>query len=109
MDGFSPKKLAQMLVEKHDRFISEYSDETERVRQLAMLTEKRDQLIHWVEEKGSRSKYAMELQETEGELEQLQSAHKPKSQGYFEGLRERIEGHKEAKAYWLERIGGLKT
>ncbi|MFH0862024.1 MAG: hypothetical protein V1875_03240 [Candidatus Altiarchaeota archaeon] len=107
MSDFKPKKLAEALVEKHDRFIGEYSDEVEKVQQITMLTEKKDQLIHWVDEKVSKGKYQKELEDAEAELKKLQETYKPKNQAHYAGLRERIEEHKKAKDYWLGRIGEL--
>ena len=109
MDRFSPKKLAEQLVEKHDRFISEYSDELEKVQQITMLNEKKDQLMHWVEEKGSQSKYRKELDDTEGELNQLQVSFKPKAQSYYAGVKERVAEHQEARNYWMAKIGEFKS
>jgi hypothetical protein len=109
MSDFTPKKLAETLVEKHDRFISEYSDEIEKSQQITMLKEKKDQLIHWVEEKGSKSKYQKELEEAEKELKHLQETYKPKNQTHYAGLRERIGEHKKARDYWLGRIGELRS
>jgi len=86
MDDYTPKKLAQGLVEKHDRLIGEYSDEVEKIRQISMLREKRDQLLHWVDEKGSKSKYAMELSETEAELNQLTESFEEKGQSYYKNI-----------------------
>jgi len=109
MDGISPKKLAETLVEKHDRFISEYSDEVEKVRQISMLKEKKDQLHHWVAENGGKQKFAKELKDAENELKQLETAYKPKSQSYYAGMQEKISEHKNARDYWLGRIGELKS
>ncbi len=105
MSDFSPKKLAEELVEKHDRFISEYSDEIERYQQATMLREKRDQLLHWVEENGSKGKYAKELEETQKELKQLLSDYESMSRSQVEGLKNRIQEHRQAREYWLGRVG----
>jgi hypothetical protein len=109
MSGFSPKKMAEALVEKHDRFISGYSDELDKMRQMTMLKEKKDQLRHWVAENGGKAKYSKELEDTENELSQLQTAFKPKTQSYYAGLREKVDEHKKAREYWLGRSGELKT
>ncbi len=109
MDEYSPKKLAQALVEKHDRLISEYSDETEKIRQITMLKEKKDQLKHWVEENGSKSKYSKELEDTTKELSQLSESFEEKGPGYYINLDEQIGQHRNAKKYWLEKISELKT
>ncbi|MFH1055656.1 MAG: hypothetical protein V1744_06145 [Candidatus Altiarchaeota archaeon] len=109
MGDFTPKKLAQALVEKHDRLISEYSDEIEKTQQIAMLKEKKDQLLHWVDENGGKSKYYKELEETQKELSHLKETFKPKSQSYYAGVKERITEHKAARDYWLQRVGELKS
>jgi len=109
MDDFSPKKLVEVLAEKHDRFISEYSDEIEKYQQMIMLREKRDQLLHWVNENDSKSKYAKELEDTDKELDQIKSNFKLKSQSHYQGLKEKISEHKKAREYWLGRKGELKT
>jgi len=105
MNDFSPKKLALALVEKHDRFISEYSDEIEKMQQVTMLTEKRDQLVHWIAENGSKGKYAKELEETDKELKNIQSSMKEKPQSHYSALKERIDEHKKARSYWLGKVG----
>jgi flagellar biosynthesis chaperone FliJ len=109
MSDYTPKKLAQALVEKHTRLISEYSDEVEKSKQITMLREKKDQLHHWVEENGSKGKYQKELEETEKELTTLQSSFKPKNQTHYAGLKERIEEHKKARDHWLGVIGETKS
>lgn len=106
---YTPKMLAEALVEKHDRMISEYSDEVEKIQQVTMLREKRDQLLHWVEENGSKGKYQRELAETEKELEQLSATFQAKSQRHYTKARELIDEHKKARDYWLRRLGELKT
>jgi hypothetical protein len=109
MSDFTPKKLAQALVEKHDRFISEYSDEMEKSQQITMLREKQDQLRHWVEEKGSKSKYGLELEETEKELKNLKETFKPKSQTHYASIKQRIEDNKAARDYWMGRVTEAKS
>jgi hypothetical protein len=109
MSGFSPKKLAHSLVEKHDRLISEYSDEMEKTQQINMLKEKKDQLHHWIRENGGKAKFSKELEDTAKELDQLKANFKPKTQAYYVGLKERIEEHKKAREYWMARIGELKS
>ena len=109
MSDFTPKKLAENLVEKHDRFISEYSDEMEKAKQISMLREKKDQLRHWVEENGSKEKFRRELEETDKELTQLQNTYKPKSQSFYSGLKDKIEEHKKAREHWLGQIGESKS
>ena len=109
MMDYSPKKLAEALVEKHDRFISEYSDEIERMQQAVMLREKRDQLLHWMEENGSKDTYEKELEETERELNQIQESFTVKSQSHYIRLKDGIDEHKIARDYWLGRVGEFKT
>jgi len=109
MSNFSPKKLAQTLVEKHDRFISEYSDDMEKSKQITMLEEKKDQLFHWVDEKTGKAKFSKELENTERELKQIRESFKPKPQSYYAGLKEKIEEHQKARDYWLGRIGEFKA
>jgi hypothetical protein len=109
MNGYTPKKLAEALVEKHDRLMCEYSDEVEKVQQITMLREKADQLKHWAADAGANSKFAKELAEADKELTQLQSSFKPKSQTHYAGIKEKIEEHKKAKEYWLGRIGEMKA
>jgi|WetSurMetagenome_2_1015567.scaffolds.fasta_scaffold829805_1 hypothetical protein len=109
MSGFTQKKLAGTLVEKHDRFISEYGDELETAQQLTMLREKKDQLLHWMEENGSKGKFFKELEDTENELGNLKAAFKPKNQSHYAGLREKIEEHKSARTYWLQKMSELKA
>ncbi|MBD3388887.1 MAG: hypothetical protein GF416_07455 [Candidatus Altiarchaeales archaeon] len=109
MSDFSPKKLAEALVEKHDRFISEYSDEVEKMQQVQMLKEKKDQLLHWLDENGSGEKYRLELEETEKELKELKSTFKVKSQSHYAKVRDLIDEHKKARDYWLGRLGELKS
>jgi hypothetical protein len=109
MSGYSPKKMAEALVEKHDKFISGYSDELDKVKQITMLKEKKDQLKHWVAENGGKTKFSKELEDAERELGQLQTSFTPKTQSYYAGLKEKVEEHKKAREYWLSRIGELKT
>lgn len=109
MDDISPKKLAQSIVEKHDRFIMGYSDEFDKMKQITMLTEKRDQLLHWVEENGSKNKYSKELTDTQTELEKLTSSFEQKTPAFYSELGEKIKQHIAAKEYWLGRIGEFKT
>jgi len=106
---FTPRELAEALVEKHDRFVSEYSDEIERMQQVVMLKEKRDQLLHWVEENGGKDSYGRELEDTERELKQLSGSFTVKGQGHYKQLRESIEEHRKSRDYWLDRLGELKT
>ncbi|MBU0762921.1 MAG: hypothetical protein KKD39_07830 [Candidatus Altiarchaeota archaeon] len=109
MEDISPKKLAQSILEKHDRLIMEYSVEVDRAKQVNMLREKKDQLLHWVEENGSKDKYSKELTETEAELENLMGSFEIKSQNYYNDLEARVKDHMKAKEYWIEKIGELKT
>lgn len=109
MDEYSPRKLAQALVEKHDRLISEYSDQVEKIRQVTMLREKRDQLLHWVQENGSKDKYQAELKETEAELGKLTKSFEDLGQSHYKKLEQQIEQQKGAKQYWLDKIDELKT
>lgn len=109
MDDFSPKKLADALIEKHDRLISEYSDEIEKMRQVTMLREKRDQLLNWVDEKDTKSKYSMELVETDKELEGLLGSFEEKNPSFYKEIESQISAHKEAKKYWLDKNNELRT
>jgi hypothetical protein len=109
MSDFTPRKLAEALAEKHTRFISEYSDEIEKMKQLSMLREKRDQLLHWVQENGSRDKYERELADTENELDQLRSSFQLKSEGHYQRLGDVVNEHKKARQYWLEKMGEIKS
>ena len=106
---FTPKKLAEALVEKHDRLISEYSDEMEKMQQAVMLKEKRDQLLHWMQENGSKDTYSKELEETESELKQSNGSFTVKSQSHYKKIKESIDEHKNARDYWLGRMGELTT
>jgi hypothetical protein len=105
----SAKKLAQMLAEKHDRFISEYSDEVDKIKQITMLTEKKDQLVHWVAENGGKDKFSKELDDTSRELSALSQSYKPKPQSYYAGLREHIEEHKKARDHWIAKAKEIKS
>jgi hypothetical protein len=109
MSDFSPKKMAEALVEKHTRFISEYSDDVEKAQQMTMLREKRDQLHHWLAENGSKEKFKKELEDTDKELKNLQTAFKPKNQAHYAALKENIGEHKKARDYWQSRIGEIKS
>ncbi len=109
MDNLSPKKLAELLVEKHDRLISGYSDEVDKTKQISILKEKKDQLLHWVEEKGTQSKYGQELKDTTAELKKLQTSFTPKNQSYYAGVEQKIRENKEAREYWMGKIGETKT
>jgi len=109
MSGLTPKKLAESLVEKHDRFIAEYGDELEKSKQVLMLREKRDQLVHWMEENGSKGKFAREFEDTEREYKGLMATFKPKGQSYYEGLKGKVEENKKARSFWLEKAGGTKA
>jgi hypothetical protein len=106
---YEPRKLAEALVEKHDRFISEKSDEIERMQQAVMLREKRDQLLHWMQENGSKDTYEKELEETERELNQVQGSYTVKNPGHYKKLKDNIDEHKKARDYWLGRMGELTT
>jgi len=89
--------------------ISEKSDEIEKMQQLTMLREKRDQLMHWVAENGGKEKYSQELEETTKELENLKSDFKPKQSSHYQKIRESIQEHKKARSYWMSKLKETKT
>jgi hypothetical protein len=109
MDDISPRKLAQSILEKHDRLIMEYSVEVDKARQINMLKEKKDQLTHWVEENSGKERYSRELAETEAELDKIRASFEEKTSSHYRDLEEKIKQHTRAKEYWNTRIGELKT
>ncbi len=109
MEEISAKKLAQTILEKHDRLVMEYSVEVDKARQVSMLREKKDQLLHWVQENGSKDKYAQELAETQAELAKLIQSFEERTSTHYSELDDKIKQHMKAKEYWVGRIGELKT
>jgi phosphoglycolate phosphatase-like HAD superfamily hydrolase len=106
MDELTPKNLASMLVEKHDRFISEYTGEVERWETVSMLREKRDQLKHWLED-DAEDKFAKEFKETERELSELEAKLKVSSKRHYTNTKQAVKEHAEAREYWLKRLKEL--
>ena len=77
--------------------------------QAVMLREKRDQLLHWMQENGSKDTFEKELEETERELNQVQGSYTVKNPGHYKKLKDNIDEHKNARDYWLGRMGELTT
>ncbi|MFH1404022.1 MAG: hypothetical protein ABIH11_07125 [Candidatus Altiarchaeota archaeon] len=106
MDDLTPKKLAGILVEKHDRMITEYSADVERWENISILREKRDQLKHWVED-DKEGKFSKELEDTEKELSELEGALSISSRQQYASIKKSVTEHVEARNYWFNKLKEL--
>lgn len=121
----TPKELSNLLVEKHQKFITEYKKEFDILDRIFVLKEKQDQLEYWLHdskddpEKNQKYLKAMraadkELLKLNEELKVLYSSNSnetetpnvskthPKSR--YNLLKDKIEMHKEAMDYWDEKL-----
>lgn len=112
-----------MLIEKHQKFISEYKKEFDIIDRIFVLKEKQDQLEYWLHdskddpEKNQKYLKAMraadkELLKLNDELNVLYTSNsngtpnvpKANSKSRYNWLKNKIETHKEAMAYWDEKL-----
>ncbi|MFC2162909.1 hypothetical protein ACFLRF_04440 [Candidatus Altiarchaeota archaeon] len=106
MDELTPRKLASILVEKHDRFITEYSEEVEKWEVYSMLKEKRDQIMHWIED-DEEGKFAKELDSTQKELDDLGNVVKSSSKAHYNTIKLSVKEHSKSREYWLQKLKEL--
>ena len=102
MEDWTPKKLTEALIEKHDRLIQEYSDSMEGLERLAVLKEKKDQLEYWVDSDGAEN-FLKELSSTKKELEKLEKNLIATDLRPNE-LRKRVSDHVQSKKYWVKKL-----
>ncbi len=114
--------LSQLLVEKHQTFITEYKREYDILDRLFVLKEKKEQLRYWVDESktnpAQHEKYQLAMKNNEQELSRLseelkslkEASHRsfgpsesdPKARHKW--LKAQIAGHEEGTAYWTNKI-----
>jgi hypothetical protein len=114
--------LSQLLVEKHQNFITEYKREYDILDRLFVLKEKKEQLRYWVDESktnpAQHEKYQTAMNNTEQEIARLSEELKslketsPRSFGPSESdpkarhkwLKAQITGHEEGVSFWTNKI-----
>jgi hypothetical protein len=114
--------LSQLLVEKHQNFITGYKREYDILDRLFVLKEKREQLRYWVDESktnpAQHEKYLLAMKNNEEELSKLseelkslkETSHRsfgpsesdPKARHKW--LKAQITGHEEGASYWTNKI-----
>lgn len=124
MDFQKPKKeeLAALLVEKHRNFIRDYKREYEILDRIAVLKEKKEQLIYWIEDSKNNpelhQKYKNAKENTEKEeaklIEELRNLYSSKSRKFgppetdskarYKWLKSQITSHEEAEKFWANKI-----
>ncbi len=107
-DDLTPKKIVNILIEKHDRFISEYSSDMERWERINMLKEKRDQLLYWIED-DKEGKFSQEFEDCSKELEGLEDQMSISSLAQYKNNKQAVASHKVAKKYWLKALKELSS
>jgi hypothetical protein len=109
----TPKQLSKKLVEKHNRLLTEHTKEFDLLHELFVLSEKQDQLEHWIDDamndddekkckayKKQKEKSEKDILRTTKELEKLktQDGYDPKQR--YNSLKNIIDSHREAINYW---------
>jgi hypothetical protein len=97
------KQLCGFIVEKHDRFLSQYRQEVASLERILVLQEEIDQLNHWIE--SGKLSYNEKRSKALAELDSL-SKNTPKKAGSkrIDAVREKIKEHELALNYWRSRM-----
>ena len=103
-DKVKTEDLPKTLIEKHERMLEESKRAHENIGRIRILTEKLDQISHWVEDsKGKQKQAHMKLlDDAKDELDKLRGeATSSKING--KELEKKIKSHEEALAYWKKK------
>lgn len=124
MDFQKPKKeeLATLLVEKHRNFSRDYRREYDVLDRIAVLKEKKEQLIYWIDDsKGNAELHQKYINAKENadkeeaklhdELKNLYSSKSRKfgppeadSKARYKWLKTQINSHEDAEKFWKNKI-----
>ncbi|HHQ45024.1 MAG TPA: hypothetical protein ENN13_02690 [Candidatus Altiarchaeales archaeon] len=102
MEEITPRQLVERLIEKHDRFISDYENSVEGAKRLHILREKKDQLEHWVADGGGEM-FEKQFQATVKELADLEKSMISTELSQAQ-MTARLDDHKGAKKYWVKKL-----
>jgi hypothetical protein len=129
MDFEKPKQeeLANLLVEKHKNFIKDYRREYDILDRIAVLKEKREQLLYWIDDsKGNpeaHQKHLSAKENTDKEVlklqDELKGMYASKSKRFgpsdtdpkarHKWLKAQITANEEAENFWKNKIVEIQS
>lgn len=102
------KQLCGFIVEKHDRFLSQYKQEIASLERILVLQEEIDQFNHWIE--SGKLSYTEKKSQALAELNSLsKNTSKKISSKRLESVRQKMREHESALDYWRARMGGVQN
>ena len=97
------KQLCGFIVEKHERFLSQYRQEVSSLERIQVLQEEIDQFNHWIE--SGKLSYTEKKTQALAELDSLSKSNPKKiSAKKIDSARQKIKEHESALAYWRGRM-----
>ena len=129
MDFEKPKQeeLANLLVEKHRNFAKDYRREYDILDRIAVLKEKREQLLYWIDDSKNNpeahQKHLSAKDNTDQEVtklhDELKGIYASKSKkfgppetdtkGRHKWLKGQISANEEAETFWKNKITEIQT
>jgi hypothetical protein len=129
MDFEKPKQeeLANLLVEKHRNFVKEYRREYDILDRIAVLKEKREQLLYWIDDSKdnpeAHQKHLTAKANTDNEVvklhDELKAMYSSKTKrfgppeadakGRHKWLKGQITANEEAENFWKNKIIEIQT
>lgn len=98
------RQLCGFIIEKHNRFLSQYRQEIASLERLLVLQEEIDQFNHWIA--SGKLSYSEKKTQALAELDTLsRQAPRKINPKRLEGIRQKINEHQEALEYWRSRMG----
>lgn len=99
------RQLCGFIVEKHERFLTQYKQEASSLERILVLQEEIDQFNHWID--SGKLSYSEKKSKALAELNSLSKAASKKiSAKRIDGAKQKIKEHEEALNYWRSRMGG---
>jgi len=97
--------LKKQLLEKHKKQLVEAKTTLTNIDRIKILTEKLDQLTHWVEESKGKKKdaYAKRKEAAETELAKLKGETTITQKSSAKQLEEKIRDHEKAIEHWKKK------